>query len=189
MCTCLSQVVLKAFKHLAHCYALYRTIYWLIFDYAWTEGIRVLFIVTSIRRRRWRWTCSNESIVYSGFFNLFSKHAHTHSHKAFACLPIFSTGICETRCALNTQFICSMKFISLWLFNGFFFSLFLFSMLFSLEQRVLMSLLCCFILLNVYWFRIVLSLFRLLVYRHSSLPFRRNRFKWAHVWKCSHINI
>lgn len=34
-----------------------------------------------------------------------------------------------------------------------------------------------------------LSLFRLLVYRHSSPPFRRNRFKWAHVWKCSHINI
>lgn len=57
---------------------------------------------------------------------------HSHIHiRLVACLPIFSTGICETRCALNTQFICSMKFISLWLFNGFFFlSFFIFDVIF-----------------------------------------------------------
>lgn len=131
MCTCLSQVALKAFKHLAHCHALYRTIYWLIYSIlcmsrSWF-AMR-LFVVTSIPTMMTSMTTNaSHSIVYSGiFFNLFSKHFLLCVPACLSacmcmcvhCATIFSTGI-YMLCALNTQFISSMKFISLWLFNGF----------------------------------------------------------------------
>lgn len=137
MCTCLSQVVLKAFKHLAHCQ---RTVSNDLLADIWLY----IYGLNGCSYEKKNSSShhnddddddddyderiySNKSIVYSGFFNLFSKQTLTHNiHidrkriRLSLCLTIFSTGIGELlRCALNTQFICSMKFISLWLFNGF----------------------------------------------------------------------
>lgn len=117
-----------------------------------------------------------------------------------------------------------MKFISLWLFNGFlrYFRCYIFvgtagaNVALSLPSLLpgSSSAECCFILLNVYWFHIFCALVlrcSLPIFTHVlaitflSLPshmfYTRSfilfffisshyRFKWAHVWKCSHyINI
>lgn len=135
-----------------------------------------------------------ESVILLRFSRSFSSSLTCFPNQSRiwnAALTIFSTGICEHRTlTIVACIVCVRNLYLRWNLFRYDFSMdffVIFDVIFSLEQRVLMSLSlslippaplpnACFILLNVYWFHIFCVLFSL-----SSVP-----FPFSHTRSCNH---